>query len=86
MTEVLVERLARLGVRHLVDGSNLFWLPNGLRHFQRMVGFRIVRLRIARSGGDIGDTVMPDLEVIDAEAGDHGQHQERASATHAGFS
>jgi hypothetical protein len=50
-----------------------------------MVGFHIVRLRIARSGGDIGDTVVPDLEVIDAEAGDQGEHRERASATHGGF-
>jgi hypothetical protein len=64
MTEVLVERLVRLGARYLVDGSNLFLLPNGLRHFQQMVGFRIVRLRIARSGGNIGDTVMPGLEVM----------------------
>ena len=36
MTEVLAERLVSLGVRHLVDGSNLFWLPNGLRRYQRM--------------------------------------------------
>lgn len=50
MTEVLVRHLVRLGVRYLVDGSNQFWLPSGLRHFQRMVGFRIVRIRIARPG------------------------------------
>jgi hypothetical protein len=47
MTEVLVERLVRLGVRYLFDGMSPFWLPNGLRHFQRMLGFRIVRVHIA---------------------------------------
>lgn len=50
MAEVLVERLVRLGVRYLFDGISPFWLPNGLRHFQRMLGFRIVRVHIARSG------------------------------------
>jgi hypothetical protein len=48
MTEVLVERLVSLGVRYLIDGSSPFWLPNGLRHFQQMLGFRLVRIRIGR--------------------------------------
>ncbi|MGH3187056.1 MAG: hypothetical protein ACRDOL_07330 [Streptosporangiaceae bacterium] len=48
MTEVLVERLVSLGVRYLIDGSNLFWLPNGVRHFQQMTGFHIVRVRVGR--------------------------------------
>jgi hypothetical protein len=59
MTEILVERLVSLGVRYLVDGSNLFWLPDGLRHFQKMMGFHIVRIRVARprrgSGGTVSD-------------------------------
>lgn len=47
MTEVLVEHLVNRGARYLVDGLFPAWLPNGLRHYQRMVGFRIVRLRVA---------------------------------------
>lgn len=49
MTKVLVEHLAGRGVRYLLDGGSLA-LPNGIRHFQRMVGFRIVRIRYVRSG------------------------------------
>jgi membrane-associated phospholipid phosphatase len=48
MTEVLVENLVDRRVRYLLDGASLA-IPNGIRHFQRMVGFRIVRIRIARS-------------------------------------
>jgi hypothetical protein len=70
MTEVLAERLVRLGVHYLADGSNLFWLPDGLRHFQRMVGFRIVRIRIARPGRfGVGGTVRDGLDAHSAQAG-----------------
>jgi membrane-associated phospholipid phosphatase len=48
MTEVLVEHLVDRRVRYLLDGGGLA-IPNGIRHFQRMVGFRIVRIRRARS-------------------------------------
>jgi membrane-associated phospholipid phosphatase len=48
MTEVLVEHLVDRGVRYLVDGGSLA-KPNGIRHFQRMLGFHIVRIRVARS-------------------------------------
>jgi hypothetical protein len=47
MMQVLVESLVSRGVRYLVDSGSLA-MPNGLRHFQRMLGFRIVRIRIAR--------------------------------------
>lgn len=50
MTEVLVERLSSAGVRCLIDGAGPFWRPNGLRPFQQMVGFRLFRVRIGRSG------------------------------------
>ena len=49
MTEAVAETLGGLGVRHLVDSARPHWLPNGLRHFQRMVGFRLVRLRGIRA-------------------------------------
>ena len=44
MNQELVEELSRRGVRHLVDGTHPVELPNGLRHFQRMVGFRLTRV------------------------------------------
>lgn len=43
-TAELVEELARRGVRHLVDPMPPGELTNGLRHFQRMVGFRYRRV------------------------------------------
>jgi hypothetical protein len=49
MTEVLVEHLVGCRVRYLLDSGGLA-IPNGSRHFQRMLGFRIVRVRIARPG------------------------------------
>lgn len=48
MTQVLVERLIKAGVRYLADMSSPVGLPNGLRHFQRMLGFRIVRVVIEK--------------------------------------
>jgi len=47
MTQVLVESLARRGVRHVFEGTHPAGLPNGLRHFQRMVGFRMARVTAA---------------------------------------
>jgi hypothetical protein len=46
MTQVLVERLSSLGVRHLANHAVPFDLPKGLRHFQKMVGWEIVRVRL----------------------------------------
>jgi hypothetical protein len=48
MSKALVEALSARGVRYLVDTYPPRRLPNGLRHFQRMVGFRTVRARVAR--------------------------------------
>lgn len=42
-TTALVEELGRRGVRHLLDTTHPAALPNGLRHFQRMVGFHYAR-------------------------------------------
>jgi hypothetical protein len=47
MTNVLVAELARRGVHHLVDTTISMHLSHGLRHFQRMVGFRLIRIEIA---------------------------------------
>jgi hypothetical protein len=45
MTKVLVDELARRGVRYLVDSHTPHLVPSGLRHFQRMTGWRLARLR-----------------------------------------
>ncbi|WP_205471305.1 hypothetical protein [Nocardioides sp. SYSU D00038] len=44
-TAALVEVLAGRGVRHLLDTEHPGAQTNGLRHFQRMVGFRYARVR-----------------------------------------
>jgi hypothetical protein len=44
LMQALVEELVNRGVRYLLDGRAPAGLPNGLRHFQRMVGFRIHRV------------------------------------------
>lgn len=46
-TAALVTELGRHGVRHLLDTATPPEQTNGLRHFQRMVGFRYVRVRLA---------------------------------------
>jgi len=48
MTQVLVEHLVRLGAWYLIDQASPLWLANGLRHYQRMLGFRLVRFRLKR--------------------------------------
>jgi hypothetical protein len=46
MTQVLMEHLIDAGVRYLGDESSPIKLRNGLRHYQRMLGFRIFRVRL----------------------------------------
>lgn len=46
MMPVVAEALVARGVRFLADTADPKWLPPGLRHFQRMVGFRLVRVQI----------------------------------------
>ncbi|MGX5653464.1 hypothetical protein ACWKWC_01665 [Geodermatophilus nigrescens] len=48
LTQAVVETLSARGVRHLFDGRSPHELTNGLRHFQRMLGFGIVRVRLTR--------------------------------------
>ena len=43
---VIVERLVRDGVRHLFDETSPAKLPNGLRLYQRLVGFRVTRILV----------------------------------------
>lgn len=49
-TAVLVDELAVRGVRWLIDTEHPGAQTNGLRHFQRMLGFRYARLRIRADG------------------------------------
>ena len=50
MTQVLVEHLVRLGAQYLIDQSSPLRLANGLRHYQRMLGFRLVRFHLIPRG------------------------------------
>lgn len=47
-TSALVRALAERGVRYLLDTATPPEQTNGLRHFQRMVGFRYARIRLRR--------------------------------------
>ena len=51
MTQVLVEQLIGAGVRYLADESSPIMLRSGLRHFQRMLGFRIFRVSLTSRQG-----------------------------------
>lgn len=44
----LATHLASLGVRYLFDQASPATLPPGLRHYQRMIGFRIFRVRLGK--------------------------------------
>ncbi len=46
----LAGQLAGRGVRYLFDEHGLTWLAPGLRHYQRMVGFRIFRIKVRKAG------------------------------------
>lgn len=47
---VLVEHLVAAGVRYLFNSGTPIRITNGLRHYQRMVGFRMYRLKVAGPG------------------------------------
>jgi hypothetical protein len=68
MTDVLVEQLVDRGVRFLADGGSLA-IPNGIRHFQRMLGFHIVRIRISRPRRGLGDWTQAGEDVAAAGGG-----------------
>ncbi len=46
MTQVLVEHLVGIEARYLADPASPLWLANGLRHYQRILGFRLVRFHL----------------------------------------
>ena len=46
MSAVLADELAGRGVRYLVDTLTMSNLSDGLRHFQRMLGYRVVRIEL----------------------------------------
>ncbi|MCJ2056168.1 hypothetical protein MKL09_06360 [Methylobacterium sp. J-048] len=49
LTQVVVEKLSASGVKYLLDTDSANNLPAGLWHFQRMIGFKVARVRVARS-------------------------------------
>ena len=58
MTHALVVELAARGVRWLIDTEPPGAQTNGLRHFQRMVGFRYARVRLHR-GTPLASVTLP---------------------------
>ncbi|WP_157873495.1 hypothetical protein [Kineococcus radiotolerans] len=48
LSAAMVEELRKEGVSFVFDGTPPSYLPNGLRDFQRMVGFRAMRVRLVR--------------------------------------
>ena len=52
-TAALVDELAARGVRWLVDTEHPGRQTNGLRHFQRMIGFRYARIRLRATSEEL---------------------------------
>ncbi len=74
LTQQLVEQLSVSGVCHLVDSRAAVELTSGLRHFQRMLGFRIARIRVhpaapARPQGATQPPLRDDARVPGRAAG-----------------
>ena len=80
LVQILVEHLVQLGVRYLFDVTSPLRLPNGLRHYQRVIGFRIYRLQVraaarpgtaaaGRTAGQREDVSDIDPHVVDEQGG-----------------
>lgn len=69
MTDVLAEHLVSRRARYLLDCAFPAWQHEGLRHFQRMIGYEIVRIRVARRGPSRREDY---LETIDLQPGPPG--------------
>jgi hypothetical protein len=48
LNQFVVKQLSQQGIQYLVDAVSPAELTNGLRHFQRMLGFRITRVKVLR--------------------------------------
>lgn len=51
MSKVLIGELSARGARYLVDPESPFLLPDGLRHFQKMLGYSLVQVRLDGTHG-----------------------------------
>lgn len=58
-TYALVRELAQRGVRYLIDTEPPGAQTNGLRHFQRMLGFRYRRIRLRRRPERLAGLSLP---------------------------
>jgi hypothetical protein len=67
MTDVLAENLVSRRVRYLLDCASPAWQYEGLRHFQRMIGYEIVRIRFGRPSRreDYPEVIDPQPEPPD---------------------
>jgi hypothetical protein len=73
MTHRVVVELSARGVRWLLDTDPPGMQKNGLRHFQRMVGFRYARVRLARAARTLAVVAVPGYLTVEP-------YLERASA------
>jgi hypothetical protein len=64
MSVALVRALAGRGIRHLVDEWHPGEIPEGLREFQRMVGFRIMRVVPRRGSPRPRSPSAPSREAV----------------------
>lgn len=82
LSEALAEALVARGVRYLADNASPMGINNGLRHFQRMLGFRIFRvdrLRAQHTPADLRP-LRPDQRVTvtdDRRTAPAPQHSDR---------
>lgn len=65
MTHALVRELSARGVRWLIDTDPPGMQKNGLRHFQRMVGFRYARFTLYRTSTKATWAAVPTVAVAD---------------------
>jgi len=64
LTKVLAEHLIARDVRYLADNASPMGINNGLRHYQRMLGFRIYRVNLRHvTGAANGNELEPAREV-----------------------
>ena len=69
LTQGVVETLSARGVRHLFDNRAPHELTNGLRHFQRMLGFGLVRVSpVVAPPAAVRSLPAPRAEASRAEA------------------